>query len=264
MKKTICLALLLVFVMLAPSCKADFSGANSSNKYFSGYEKEFPSPKNPNWEESGNVTGARFNMTLREYTEKFNEMYNSLGGGSEELEFTNWQLQKSGQYDDNGVEYDYYYYADDKAVLTATVETVSGKLMNLGCGTTLSVFVNDSDPKYQGIILNMTGIMAAVAGGYSAEDVKFFSDMYVDTISNSNSSFWYNNCIYLLNIQDNNNDRDSTMLFRVVAAKDSIESDWKLIDYKTYLQNETKSSDADSGGNMNTMPTGVQGAENNK
>ena len=34
--------------------------------------------------------------------------------------------------------------------------------------------------------------------------------------------------------------------------------------YKTYLQNETKSSDADSGGNMNTMPTGVQGAENNK
>ena len=261
------IAILSAAVILAclSSCSglSDANDTNGSNQHnVAAEDDKYPSPEESKWEESTNVTGARFDLTLREYTDEFNDMYNSLGGGSEELDFNNWKLQKSGQYDENGVEYDYYYYADDKAVLTATVETVSGKLMNLGCGTTLSVFVDGSDARYQGIILNMTGIMACVAGGYAVDHVRFFSNMYVDTISNSNSSFWYNNCIYLLNIEEGETDDTSTMLFRVVAAKESIEEDWNLIDYKTFLQNSTQSSAP--GGQTATIATGIQGAEPDK
>lgn len=245
MKKLICLILAVSLLLLFTSCNMG-SDSNTSNNKSEGKtataDEGYPYPSKVNWEESQNATGARFNLTLKEYTEQFNKMYNSLGGGSEEIDYSKWQLMKKGQLDENGVAYDYYYYADDKTVLTATVEQQSGKLMNLGCGTTVSVFINESETTYQSVILAMTGIMACVAGGYSVENVTFFADLYVDTISNSNNSFWYNNCIYLLNVEEGETDEDSTMLFRIVAATDNIEDEWQLVNYKTYLQENTQAA----------------------
>lgn len=247
MKKLICLILTVSLLLLFPSCNMGSDSNTSNNKSedkTATADEGYPYPNKVNWEESQNATGARFNLTLKEYTEQFNKMYNSLGGGSEEIDYSKWQLMKKGQLDENGVAYDYYYYADDKAVLTATVEQQSGKLMNLGCGTTVSVFINENETTYQSVILAMTGIMACVAGGYSVDNVTFFADLYVDTISNSNNSFWYNNCIYLLNVEEGETDEDSTMLFRIVAATDNIEEEWQLINYKTYLQENTQAATA--------------------
>ena len=156
MKKLICLILTVSMLFLFASCNGSENEGNSQaeKKTYtaSADEAGYPNPIEQNWEESNNATGARFDMTLEEFTEKFNKMYNSLGGGSQQLELSNWQKQSSDQHDENGVAYDYYYYADDKAVLTATVEQESGKIMNLGCGTTVSVFINEENTQYQSVI----------------------------------------------------------------------------------------------------------------
>lgn len=247
MKKLICIILAASLLLLVTSCNTSpekSSDSSAATKDIATADEGYPNPQKKTREESNNATGARFNMTLEEYTEEFNKMYNSLGGGSEEIDFSQWQNLKSGQLDENGIAYDYYYYAGDNAVLTATVEQESGKLMNLGCGTTVSVFINENDTQYQSVILAMTGIMACVAGGYSVDNVTFFADLYVDTISGTNNSFWYNNCIYLLNVEEGESDEDSTMLFRIVAAEDSIEKEWQLINYKTYLKEKTQTETA--------------------
>lgn len=258
-KKLICLFLCFIFLLGLASCSPQqessevSSGATADQTDNNQY---FPSPQAVAWEKSDNATGARFDMTLAEYTDAFNKMYNSLGGGSEEIEYSSWQKMKSGEKDENGVEYDYYYYSDDKAVLTATVETGSEKLMNLGCGTTVAVFVDNTNTNYQTIVLTMAGIMASVAGGYSVDNVKFFSDLYIDTISNSNNSFWYKNGIYLLNIEEGSSDDNSTMLFRVVAAEDKIKDEWDLVDYATYY-NDMQGNNAPTSSLMgeDTQPT---------
>lgn len=243
MKKLICLVLAVSMLFLFASCSdnKDTGSSQTEKKVYDSTSDEagYPYPIEQNWEESENVTGARFDMTLKEYTEKFNEMYNSLGGGSQQLDFSKWELQTEGQIDEKGIAYDYYFYADDKVVLTATVEQDSKKIMNLGCGTTVSVFINDEDTQYQAVILAMTGIMACVAGNYPVDNVTFFSNLYVDTISDNNNSFWYNNCIYLLNVEEGETDDESTMLFRIVAATDDIEKEWSIVNYKTYKQENT-------------------------
>lgn len=243
MKKLICLFLTISMLFLFVSCNQseDTGNSHSEKKVYtaSADEAGYPYPIVQNWEESNNATGARFDMTLKEYTEKFNEMYNSLGGGSQQIDFSQWQLQSKGQLDENGVAYDYYYYADDMVVLTATVEQDTDKIMNLGCGTTVSVFINEENAQYQTVILAMTGIMACVAGNYPVDNVTFFSNLFVDTITENNNSFWYNNCIYLLNVEEGETDDESTMLFRIVAASDNIEKDWNLVNYKTYKEEDT-------------------------
>lgn len=250
-KKIVCLILSATILLLLPSCSSTTTTPEKATKVSNKTatpDEVYPYPSYQNWEESDNSTGARFKMTLKEYTEAFNKMYNSLGGGSQEIDYSKWENLSSGQVDENGVAYDYYYYANDKAVLTATVEQESGKLMNIGCGTTVSVFVNEKETQYQTIILAMTGIMACVAGGYTVDDVTFFADLYVDTISSTNNSFWYNNGIYLLSVEEEETNEDSTMLFRVVAATDEIEEEWHLVNYKTFLQENTEPE-------TGTMPT---------
>ncbi len=243
MKKLISIFLTVSVLFLFSSCgQAENSGNSKSEKKIytaSADEAGYPNPIAQNWEESNNATGARFDMTLKEYTEDFNKMYNSLGGGNQQIDFSKWQLQSKGQRDENGIVYDYYYYADDMVVLTATVEQESEKIMNLGCGTTVSVFINEENSQYQSVILAMTGIMACVAGNYPVDNVTFFSNLYVNTISDNNNSFWYNNCIYLLSVEEGKTDDESTMLFRIVAATDDIEDEWHLINYKTYLEEDT-------------------------
>lgn len=253
-RKPICLLLILSVLLLCTSCgggSEQTDTPSSSTQAVSTEDEAYPSPKTVNWEPSTNSTGARFKMTLKEYSDAFNAMYNSLGGGSETIDYAKWQKIKTGEKDEeSGMIYDSYYYADDNAVLTAAVEQESGKIMNLGCGTTVSVFVDKTASDYQTIVLTMTGIMASVAGGYTVDSVTFFSDLFIDTISNTNSSFWYHNGIYLLNIEEGETDAESTMLFRVIPAVDELEKEWDLIDYKDFCLEQEQN------GEKRTRPDG--------
>lgn len=265
MKKLICLILAITMLFLLPSCSQPKEEKTETTETVTNpatIDQGYPVPNNQNWEPSDNATGARFNFTLEEYTTKFNAMYNSLGGELEELDFNLWQITSQNQVDENGIVYDNYYYANDGVVLTATVEKESNKLMNLGCGTTVSIFVDDNKSQQQTVILGMAGVMACVAGDYPVGDVTFFGDLFVNCISNNNNSFWYNNCIYLVNIEEGETDDDSTVLFRIVPATDNIESEWKLENYIKYLE-ENKQEETTETVEVITSPQ-IVGAEEPK
>ncbi len=265
MKKLICLFLAVSVLFLLPSCsqeKKDTVETTQAVTKPATIDQGYPLPNNQNWEPSNNATGARFNFTLEEYTNRFNTMYNSLGGDLEQLDFSLWQVTNENQVDENGIVYDSYYYASDGLVLTATVEKDSKKIMNLGCGTTVALFVDDQETQHQTVILGMTGVMACVAGDYPVDDVTFFGDLFVSCISNTNNSFWYNNCIYLVNIEEGETDEDSTVLFRIVPATDNIEKEWNLENYVTYLE-ENKQQETTETVEVITSPQ-IVGAEQTK
>ena len=48
--------------------------------------------------------------------------------------------KRQPQNDANGTEYQYYYYNADKINFTASVETKTNYIMNIGLGTTMSNF----------------------------------------------------------------------------------------------------------------------------
>ncbi len=262
MKKLICLCLAISILFLLPSCSEkseEKTETTSATISISTSDEGYPVPNKQNWETSNNATGARFNFTLKEYTDNFNKMYNSLGGDLEEINFDLWQITSENQVDENGIVYDNYYYAFDGIVLTATVEKESNKIMNLGCGTTVSIFVDDNKSQQQTVILGMAGVMACVAGDYPVDDVTFFGNLFVNSISNTHNSFWFNNCIYLVNIEEGETDDDSTVLFRIVPATDNIEKEWNLLNYKTYLQ-ENKQEETTESVPVSTSPQ-IIGAE---
>lgn len=265
MKKLICFILAVSMLFLLPSCSQEKKETEKTTEVATNpatIDEGYPIPDNQNWEPSDNATGARFNFNLKQYTDNFNVMYSKLGGSAEQLDYGLWQKTSENQVDENGIVYDSYYYASDGLVLTATVEKESDKIMNLGCGTTVSLFVDTTETQHQTVILGMTGVMACVAGGYPVDDVTFFGDLFVNCISNNNNSFWYNNCIYLVNIEEGSTDDDSTVLFRLVPATDSIEKEWNLENYIKYLENQVPQETTETA-EIVTSPK-IEGAEQKK
>ena len=151
------------------------------------------------------------------------------------ISMADWVLLEEGNVDESGVEYDSYYFNSGKVVLTATVETKSQQIMNLGCGTTVEQF--KSSPKTQSDIMTVCGIMCAVAGGYNIESVDFFSNLFLDTFDSRENSFWYQDSMYILTTEEGDSDAERTMLFRTMPVGEELREQWSLVDYKTFYNN---------------------------
>lgn len=229
MKKLICVVLIVFTMFSLCSCTENNSSVNGATED----EANYPQPVEENFTESENSTGMRYDMTLWDYTTAFNLMYSDLGGGATEgISFSDWVLMEENQKDDNGVKYNYYYYNNGHIVLTATVETESEQVMNLGCGTTVERFTESSSNQQE--VLTICGIMAAVSGGYESDAVTFFDNLFVDTINSQDNSFWYNDSIYLLSTEKGKDNKESTMLFRTMPASEEIRNKWNIQDYVSY------------------------------
>lgn len=229
MKKLICVVLIVFTIFSLCSCTENNSSVNGATED----EANYPQPVEENFTESENSTGMRYDMTLWDYTTAFNLMYSDLGGGATEgISFSDWVLMEENQKDDNGVKYNYYYYNNGHIVLTATVETESEQVMNLGCGTTVERFRESSSNQQE--VLTICGIMAAVSGGYESDAVTFFDNLFVDTINSQDNSFWYNDSIYLLSTEKGKDNKESTMLFRTMPASEEIRNKWNIQDYVSY------------------------------
>ena len=141
MKKLLWTYLLVFVAVFTCSCSSAEVAETEENSIF-------PTTENYNFVESKNLTELRFDMTLWEYTTRFNNI-NSDKEGSMQLgiSMSDWELLEEGNVDESGVEYDSYYFNSGKVVLTATVETKSQQIMNLGCGTTVEQF--KSSPETQ-------------------------------------------------------------------------------------------------------------------
>lgn len=229
MKKLICVVLIVFTIFSLSSCTENNSPVNGATED----EANYPQPVEKAFTESENSTGMRYDMTLWDYTTAFNLMYSDLGGGATEgISFSDWVLMEENQKDDNGVKYNYYYYNNGHIVLTATVETESEQVMNLGCGTTVERFTESSSNQQE--VLTICGIMAAVSGGYESDAVTFFDNLFVDTINSEDNCFWYNDSIYLLSTEKGKDNKESTMLFRTMPASEEIRNKWNIQDYVSY------------------------------
>ena len=91
-------------------------------------------------EESDNVNGMRFDMTLLQFSQEFNKG-KSADETASMMDIRKWQMNGKPETDENGVQVQYWYYEAGDISFTATVEVQSDKLMNVGCGTTMSHFM---------------------------------------------------------------------------------------------------------------------------
>ena len=162
--------LALITVLCFAGCGSDESSNNIKNiekpKTAATSDEASAAARTDAVEGSSNVNGKRFNLTLREFTADYNNV-KARRKENERIFFGNWKKNDTATKDDNGVDIQYWYYDDDNVSFTATVEVASKKLVNIGCGTTMSRFMGmEGDKKNSDIILNKAALMAEVACGF--------------------------------------------------------------------------------------------------
>ncbi len=222
--------LLIAALLLSFSACGSSTGEKKPNSGATEDEANYPKRIKDNYVQNDNKTGKTYKFTLSTYTTEFNTMYSKLGGNYKYFLFTKWKKRLSEK-QDNGKIYNYYYLVGKNVVLTATEDDETKQLVNVGCGITVKKFNSDKNIKSE--VMTICGIMAACAGGYSSDDVNFFGNLFVDTISSREHSFWYEGTIYIYDKQTSSDGKD-TILFRVMPAASNIENDLNIKDYKDY------------------------------
>lgn len=186
------------------------------------------------YEESENVNGKRFNTTLLEFTERYNESKRALGENDLVMS-GNWRKNGEETVDDNGVKIQYYYYDDENVNFTATVEVESKKILNIGCGTTMNNFMMHTDEVNNSeIILKKAALMAQSVCQFKIDNTNILQDVFYKTTTDKNDTLWYQGCVYKLSTQEDRDDsKNNIMLFRVFPISESLKQEWKLTEYES-------------------------------
>lgn len=237
MKRFICIILAVLFVFSLTACNKETASqsimADSTGDQLATTVK-YPAPATLTYEESENNLGARYTFTLKEFNSMLNSACKNLGTSDVEefFDFSNWKVVSDNLTDDNGIKYSSYYYATDTLTISAAVENESGKVMNLGCGTSYNEFAS-SDADYQYTVMLTSAIIAMVAGGYTESDLEFLYCIYFDSAKN-NEKFYYHNGVYMMNISKAEGEEGSALLFMTSPCKEEIKQEWELTDYRDY------------------------------
>lgn len=233
---TIISAITVMAVILLSACSADTSLENVNKPDAIASADEVHPSQNPTAvEESNNVNGMHFTTNLEDFTSRFNLVMMD-SGGTDYIYTANWKKQGDVQKDVNGIEYQLWYYHMDIYTITASVETSSEKIMNLGCGTTMSNFVmqengvNNSDK-----ILHTCAVMAAAVGGFNQSSLDVLQDIFYRTTFEGTDSLWYEGNIFSLTTKvDNKDNSKSTMMFRVFPISDKLKTEWNVTSYESF------------------------------
>lgn len=245
MKKTALICLLTALVIVFSACssaQSTVSNVQQPENIATG-DQIYPAQNLKASEKSENVNGMRYTMTLKEFTKKYNEIMQNTGG-KDYLNKSKWIKTGDTQKDSNGVSYDCYYYDSEKINFTATVETNSEKLMNVGCGTTMTLFVSQEDNQaFSDVVLRKSAIMAAAVCGFPASSLDVLQDIFYRTTYEGTESLWYQGNIFSLSTNEDRSDsQKSTMLFRVFPVTDELQKEWNVVDYETYIQSASTQS----------------------
>lgn len=182
-------------------------------------------------ENSNNVNGKRYNINIEKFTDRYNQIMFRCGG-EDYLYMENWKRLGSTKKDANGVEYDCYYYDIDSAELTVAVEAESHKIMNVGCGTTMSKYVSiNGENNVSEKILKISAVMSAAVGGYTSSDVELFTKIFNETTFENKSSLAYENNIFNLTIDKKEENNDKSMLFRYFPVTNEHLKEWNIPSY---------------------------------
>lgn len=235
-KTGVCILLASVIALSLAACGNNTNDdlKKISRPEFSATEDQasFTESKEP-VEDSLNVNGKRFNRNLYAFTADYNAEKKKRGD-KDILELNSWRKNEKVEQDANGVDIQYWYYDDENVSFTASVENESGKLVNIGCGTTMSIFMGmTGDKNNSDIILGKAALMAQVVCGFSSESVPVLQDIFYRTTTGSSDSLWYKGFVFNMSTKEDKNDsKKNIMLFRVFPVTDDLKKEWKLTEYK--------------------------------
>ena len=184
-------------------------------------------------ENSDNVNGARFNSTLLDFTQRYNEAKKSRGENTDLIMEGKWKKNGDESSDDNGVKIQYYYYDEENTNFTATVEVESQKLLNIGFGTTMSYYMGQTDEiNNSELALEKAALMAQAVCHYKNDSTDVLKELFRQTTADENGTLWFQQCVYKLDTQQDKKDsKNDIMLFRVFPISDRLKAEWKLKEY---------------------------------
>lgn len=245
MKKSLVLIVTAMLMLTLFGCfdnnKSEISGVVDAPEKISTLD-EAKINENPNIrKKSENVNGMCYAITLEEFTHNYNEMLKEAGN----LDMINpkgWKMLGSPQKDANGTEYQYYYYDADKINFTASVETKTNYIMNIGLGTTMSNFVSiENEKNNSDAILMKSSVMAVAVSGMGIDEVDTIQDIFYRTTFENTNELWYNGNVYALSMnEDKANSERSTMLFRTFPISEEVKENWGIDEYESYVANATQ------------------------
>ncbi len=224
-------------MLITCSCSQNNSGIGIDRPEKISTGDQIYSAKNENAvEESDNVNGMRFTLSLSEFTDKYNEIARQTDGVWA-IDKSKWKVNGDETTDSNGVKIRYYYYDESNCSLTATVEADTGKLLNAGLGTTMANFVEQTDTTDNSdLILKKCAVIATAACQFPTESLDVMQDIFYRTTFETNNSFWYQGFIFTLSTQEDSSDsQKSVMLLRVFPVKDELKDEWNITDYDEYI-----------------------------
>ena len=229
-------ALLLsaVFALSLAACSKDGVKLDIEQpKSISTEEDGEEAPVSDAIEMSENVNGRRFTLTLHEFTVRYNAAKRLVQDTDLIIE-GNWREMGDPETDNKGVKFQYYYYDDYNVNITATVETESGKLMNVGVGTTMSHFMSEeSGENNSDEILRKAALMADAACCFGSDKIDTLQDIFYQIATGPEDSLWYEGFVFTLSTKENKSDsKNGIMLFRVFPITDELRKEWRLKDYK--------------------------------
>ena len=229
-------ALLLsaLFVLSLAACSKDSVKLNIDQpKSISTMEDGEEAPVSDAIEASENVNGKRFALTLHEFTVRYNTA-KKLVKDTDLIMEGNWREMGDPETDNKGVDFQYYYYDDHNVNITATVETESGKLMNVGVGTTMSHFMaEESGENNSDEILRKAALMADAVCCFGSDKIDTLQDIFYQIATGPEDSLWYEGFVFSLSTKENKTDsKNGIMLFRVFPVTEDLRKEWRLTDYK--------------------------------
>lgn len=233
MKKSISIFLALILIVTAFSACSDKKlDIDKPSKISIDEENTFPDIEESRVEESPNVNGMRFNLTLYDFTSRYNSE-KRLAGDTDLIIMGNWRENGDVTTDNNGVKIRYYYYDDYKVNITVTIEEETEKLVNVGCGTTMSYFMSqDDDENNSEKVIQKAALMALAACGYENNRIDTLQDIFYKLSTEADDSIYYDGFVFSLSTkEDKGNSKNSIMLFRVFPISDDLKSEWKLAEY---------------------------------
>lgn len=232
-KRITALLLSAVIILGLTACSGGTKLKIEQPKSVSAVDNDAEEPVTVAIESSENVNGKRFAFTLTEFTEHYNSIKKMIGD-NDLIIMNKWSKMGVPETDNHGVEIQYYYYDDENVNITATVETESGKLMNIGVGTTMSNFMaQESGENNSDDIIRKAAVVTAAAGSFGTDKIDTLQDVFYQLATGSEDSLWYEGFVFTLSTKDDKQDsKNGVMLFRVFPISAELKKEWKLTEYK--------------------------------
>lgn len=198
-------------------------------------------PKSTAVENSPNVNGKRFNMTLTQFSDAYNAE-KSRRKEKDMITVNKWQKSGKTEKDDNGVEVQYWHYNEKDLTFTASVEVLTDKIINIGCGTAVSTFMGmDGTQSNSDAILDKAALMAEIVCGFRRGYEDELHDIFYHTTTDKEDTLWFRGYVFNRSTKEDAADKkNNIMLFRVFPVTDELKKEWNLKEYQFTLNSNKK------------------------